>query len=100
MEEIRLLLLTIAIELPVAMVFLPSKLRMRAIPVVICMNMVTHPLAWQAVSFGVSWWLVEGAVAIAEALIFAGLFPSIRVRAAVTALGANIVTAAIGFFFF
>lgn len=100
MEEISLLLLTIAIELPVAMVFLPAKLRSRAVPVVICMNMVTHPLAWQAVSHGALWWIVEAVVTITEMLIFSWLFSSIRYRAALAAFGANIATATIGLLFF
>ena len=100
MEEIRLLLLTIAIEIPVAMVFLPAKLRLRAIPVLVCANMITHPLAWQAVSLGVSWWIVEGGVTIVEVSIFVMFFSSVRVRAMLATLCANLVTAAIGWFFF
>ncbi len=96
MEEIRFLLYTIAIELPIAIVFLPKVDRKKGCFVVLLVNMITHPIAWQLVSARVSWEVVEVGVALFEAGIFALFFPTVRIRAAMGAVTANVVTAFIG----
>ncbi len=100
MEEIAFLLLTIAIELPIAMVFLQKADWKRGCLVLLFMNMISHPIAWQLVSARVPWLTVEIGVTVFEGVIFALFFPRTRLRAALGAISANVVSALVGKIFF
>lgn len=96
MEEIKYLLLTIVVEAPVALIFLRKQKWTQVLFVVLCVNMVSHPLGWQSIAHGASWRLTEFCIAGFEGVIFYFLFPAIRYRATITAVGMNVVSALIG----
>ncbi len=96
MEEIVFLALTIAIELPVAIALLRRHIPWKRVAiVVVCVNMITHPIGWYVISAGGSWGAVEIGVTIFEALVFAGMFSS-RLRAVIAACVMNGISAALG----
>ena len=90
--------LTCAVELPIVARIAPTNLRRRAAWDSLAANLLTHPLAWYAVrELGASWWLVEGCVVVAEALVYVGCTRLPAGRAWLLALFANAVTAALSF---
>lgn len=101
MEEIKFLIFTIIVELPVAWLFLRREDWRRVVLVVVGVNMISHPIAWQLIlSFHFSWLLVEFSVATFEVLVFAAIFKDRRLLAALAAVSMNIFSAAIGYIFF
>ncbi|MBP7005626.1 hypothetical protein KBB27_00685 [Patescibacteria group bacterium] len=96
MEEIIFLLATIVIESATAL-FMMRKIPIRRILfVVLCVNLITHPIAWFFRSSGVSWLSVEIVVTSVEMLFLSVLFSEIRFRAALTACAMNGVSAFTG----
>lgn len=100
MEEIIFLVLTIAIELPMAFIVMPKAFWKRVGWAVWCINMMTHPIAWFLFSTGVSWLSIEAGVLIVEIIAFIALFPASRKRAAAAAGLMNVLSAGIGTIFF
>ena len=98
MEEIKYLLLTILIETPVALLLLRKQPWQRVLFAAVCVNCVSHPIAWQFVLHGASWWSVEIGVALFEGVVFAFLFTSVRVRAGLVGVFMNVVSATVGHF--
>ena len=96
MEEVKYLIFTILIELPVAAVVTGGKEWRWVLFATVCVNFITHPIAWYAVSSGASWTAVEGAVIVAEAVMLAWFFPKTRARAALAACAMNVVSALVG----
>ncbi len=96
MEEIAFLLSTILIELPIAAWLLRRADWKHVLVIVVCVNMITHPIAWQLLMHGANWYVLEAGVAATEMLIFARAFPAVRRRAVLAALTINITSAAIG----
>ena len=91
-------LLTLAVELPLLALLAPVERRRRTVLDGAAANLLTHPLAWYAVrELGASWWLVEGCVVVAEALVYVGCTRLPAGRAWLLALFANAVTAALSF---
>lgn len=96
MEEIIFLLATIVIESATAL-FMMRKIPIRRILfVVVCVNLITHPIAWFFRSSGVSWLSVEMGVTSVEMLLLGALFSETRFRAAFTGLVMNAVSALVG----
>lgn len=101
MEELKFLTLTILFELPVALALLWREPRWRLVLVVVSMNLISHPLAWQLLfTYHLNWFAVEFGVALFEGAILAFTLPQKRGQAFFTGLTMNIVTAAIGYIFF
>lgn len=100
MEEIIFLALTVAVELPMALIVMPKSSWKRVGWVVLCINMVTHPIAWSLSSAGVPWLRVEAGVIVVEIIAFTVLFPASRKRAATAAGLMNALSAGIGAIFF
>lgn len=101
MEEIKFLILTILVELPVALLLLKKEDWRRVVLVVIGVNMVSHPIAWQLIEvYWFDWLLVEIGVAVFEGLTLAVVFSGRKSTAFFTGLLMNIVTALIGYFIF
>lgn len=90
------LVATIAIELLVALIVFRGVDRRHLALTVVSVNLITHPLAWLAVSSGISWLTVEGAVMTVEVGVFALLFPRHRHQAILCAVLMNIASAAVG----
>ncbi len=98
MEEITFLILTISIELPVALVFLRKENWQQVVLVVFGVNMISHPIVWQLIfSQHLNWFLAEAGVIVFESLIFGLLFLNRRRLAVATAIFMNLLTAAIGY---
>jgi hypothetical protein len=98
MEEIAYLILTIVIELPVALVLLRKEDWRRVVLAVVGVNMISHPLVWQAIfSWHANWYMAEAIVAIFEGLALAIVFRSRWKLAFVCGVFMNVVTAAIGY---
>lgn len=96
MEEIIFLLATIIIESAAAL-FMMRKISIRRILfVVVCVNLITHPIAWFFRSSGVSWLSVEIAVTSVEMLLLSALFSERRFRAASTGFVMNAISALVG----
>ena len=101
MQELAFLLLTIAIELPVALLCLRGEPIWRLVLVVVSMNLISHPIAWQLLfRYNFNWFAVEVSVAVFEGLVLAALIPKMRERAFFTGFAMNVITAAIGYLFF
>ena len=97
MEEIKFLLLTIATEAPVALLLLwRREPLLKVLLASVCVNMITHPLAWFAAVHGANWYVVEFLVALTEATIFSWLFPKSISRAMFAAVAMNVISAVIG----
>jgi len=96
-QELVFLLLTIAIEAPIALLLLYQKESWKRVLLAsIFVNMISHPIAWFLVMHGSSWLFVEVLVALLEATLFALVFPRSRQRAAIAAVIMNLVSAAVG----
>ncbi len=101
MEEIKFLILTILIELPVALIFLRKEDWRRGALVVLGVNMISHPIVWFLIEVHlVNWFFVEGCVALFEGMILALIFKDRRMLALFTGIFMNIVSAAVGYIFF
>ncbi|OGL95698.1 hypothetical protein A2348_03655 [Candidatus Uhrbacteria bacterium RIFOXYB12_FULL_58_10] len=101
MEEVRFLILTIAIELPIALILLRKDDWRRVALVVFGSNMVSHPIVWQMIFFQhINWFLAETGVIAFESLVYGLIFKGRRNLAIFTGISVNIVTAAIGYIFF
>lgn len=101
MEEVVFLLLTIAIELPIALWLLRRADWRRVILVVVGVNMISHPIIWQLIYFhGLNWFAAEVGVAIFEGLVLALMMPKIRARAFLTGVFMNLGSASVGLIFF
>lgn len=99
-KEVAFLALTIATELPVAMVVLGKRNWQYILLAVICVNFITHPIAWHFVTRGSSWFAVEAMVTATEAMLFFAIFPLTRRRAVAVGITMNIASALIGVVFF
>ncbi len=99
-KEIVFLVLTIAAELPVAMVVLGKGDWRRIAIAVVLVNMVTHPIAWQLYANGMPIVPIEIGVTVIESIVLATLFSAHRSRALATGIAMNIVSAMIGVIFF
>jgi hypothetical protein len=93
MTWLEAFLLTVVIELPLVTGLAPR----RRVPLdVFAINLCTHPLAWLAVvHLGVSWWLVESAVLLAELALYRAVTRLTWPRAALVTSVANGVTAGV-----
>lgn len=101
MEEIKLLILTILVELPVALVLLQTENWRRVLLVVIAINMISHPIIWEILfSFHINWFVAETMVIIFESIVLLKMFPNKKWCALYTGTTINVVTAAIGYLFF
>ncbi|MFA5945326.1 MAG: hypothetical protein WC802_00235 [Patescibacteria group bacterium] len=101
MEEIKFLILTIIVELPVALLFLRKEDWRRVAFVVLGVNMISHPIVWQLIFYHqVNWFMAEFGVAVFEGLVFAVIFRDRRVLAALAAVSMNVFSAAIGYICF
>lgn len=101
MEEVKFLILTILIELPVALVLLRGADWRRVVLLVMSVNLISHPIAWQLIiNFGFSWLAVETGVAVFEGGVLALMLAKNRDRGFLTGIVMNVVTAAIGFMLF
>jgi hypothetical protein len=91
-------LLTVLVEVPIAVVLAPPGRRRRIAGDAVLVNLCTHPFAWLAIrTLGWSWTLVEIGVAATE-LLFYRHVPRLRwSRAALIAVVANGITAALSF---
>jgi len=100
MEEAKFLVLTIICELPVAILFLRKEDWRQVVLLTVGVNMVSHPIVWQAIySFHVHWWFAEVCVASFEGAVFATVFQKRRWFAGYTGVMMNIFTAGISRFF-
>ena len=93
-------MLTIGIELPVALYLLKAEHWRRVVLAIASVNLITHPIAWLAVTHGLPWLLTEVAVVLFEVFILAIIFRKQADRAVFTGICMNVVTAAIGYAFF
>ncbi len=102
-EEIRFLLLTIVIELPIILLIARKALQLswwRIAYLVVCINLVTHPLAWYLILERIGWLPTEIIVTLFEALVFMMFFPKKRTRVFAALVLANMTSALIGLFLF
>ncbi len=98
MEEITYLILTVAVELPVALVLLRQEDWRRVTLVVVGVNMVSHPIVWQMIFvLHANWFLSEACVAAFEGIVLGLMFRDRRALAFATGVVMNVVTAAIGY---
>jgi hypothetical protein len=101
MTWLEAFLLTVVIELPLVTGLAPRRARRRVPLDVFAINLCTHPLAWLAVvHLGVSWWLVESAVLLAELALYRAVTGLTWPRAALVASVANGVTAGVAWFLY
>ncbi len=99
-KEVAFLALTIAAELPVAMVVFGKDTWKRVAIAVVLLNIVTHPIAWHFALNGTPIIPIEIIVTLAESSILATLFSEYRSRAFAAGISMNIVSALIGIMFF
>lgn len=101
MEEVTFLILTILVELPVALVLLQKEDWRQVCLAIVGVNMISHPIIWQLLyTYGLNWFAAEGGVAIFEGLLLGMLFQKKYQLAIFTGVFMNIVTASIGYFMF
>jgi hypothetical protein len=99
MEEIKYLVLTLLIELPVAWYLLHHEPWQKVLLATIGVNLISHHIGWWFLYFGTSWWSVEIGVTIFEVAIFLLLFRNAKYRAILTAITINIASALFGVLF-
>lgn len=99
-KEVVFLVLTIAAEFPVAMFVLGKRDWQRILGAAICVNFITHPIAWQLVAEGVSILTLEAVITLTEAVILAAVFRARPRRAFLAGCAMNIVSATIGVLLF
>lgn len=99
-KEVVFLVLTVAIEFPVAMFILGKHDWRRILPAVICVNFVTHPIAWKLAATGVPVLSLEVAITLIESTLLAIVFRTQPRRAFLAGCAMNIVSAAIGMLLF
>lgn len=98
MDELKYLLLTIAVELPIAMACLRKEDVKHIVLTVVGVNMISHPIIWSLLfEYRINWFAGEIGVTAFEAIVFTILFPNHRILAICTAILMNIVTASIGY---
>ena len=98
MEEFVYLIFTIAVELPIALLFLNFEDWRRVCLAVIGVNMVSHPIIWWLLfTQNINWFVAEGGVAVFESLVLMVVFPKRRLLAVSVGILMNIVTALIGY---
>ncbi len=101
MEEIKLLFLTIIIELPIALIFLRKFEWKRVVLVIVGLNFISHPIVWQALfSHNINWFFAEICVILFETILLGFLFKKNWLLAVCTGVIINITTAFIGYYFF
>lgn len=94
LDYLPALLLTVAVEAPLAAALAPRGRRAHLLATALCLNLVTHPLATLAVcELTGGFLLVELAVVAAEAVGYRAVGRLTPLRAAALALVANAVTA-------
>ncbi len=90
--------LTVAIELPIALALAPRAFRRHIALDALLANLLTHPAAWFLVGEGLlDWGVTEGAIAFIEGLVYAAVTRLSWSRATGIALAANAVSAASSF---
>lgn len=99
MEEIKFLLLTLLLELPLAWWLLRREPWQKTILAAIGVNLISHHIGWWFLYFGTSWWGVEIGVTVFEALIFYFIFRNAKNRAVITVIAINIFSALCGVLF-
>ena len=100
MEELKFLTLTILVESMISSLYLRGETTFKRILfATVCVNLISHPIAWYFFSGGASWLSVEICVTIFEMIAFAILFPKFRWKAVAAACAMNIVSALIGLMF-
>jgi len=101
MEEIKFLIYTLLVELPVALLLLRKENWRQVVLAVLGVNMISHPIVWQLIFFHhLNWFVAEFGVALFEGLVFAAIFKNQRVFAGFVAVLMNVFSAAIGYIFF
>ncbi len=101
MEELKFLILTILVELPVALILLRKEDWQRVCFAVVGVNMISHPIIWFFLfHYNINWFAAEASVALFEGAVFATLFPKRRWLALFAAIFMNVATAAIGYWVF
>ncbi len=100
-KEVAFLALTIATELPVAMFVFGKRDWRRVILAVVCVNLITHPVAWHLAGSGVSIFTLEIGVAMIEATLLTLTLhplhlPLGRGRVFGAGVAMNVVSAVIG----
>ncbi|MCA8963516.1 MAG: hypothetical protein H6838_09685 [Planctomycetes bacterium] len=89
-------LLTLAIEVPLVAAFAPRDQRRHTAGIAAAVQLLTHPLAWLAVTTGaLDWWTIEVLVVLVEGAAYA-LAVGRPLRAFGVSLLANTVSAAAG----
>ncbi len=89
---------TIAVEVLVLAALTRHPERKRVLTACVFVNCLTHPLAWILSSGGFPLFaIVELAVVVAEAWLYAAVVPARWTRALRWSLAANVVTAALSF---
>ena len=97
MEELKFLALTILVESSISSLYLRGETTFKKILfATLCVNLISHPIAWYFFSGGVPWLTVEICVTLFEMIAFAILFPKFRWKAVIAACAMNIVSALIG----
>ncbi|MBI5850269.1 MAG: hypothetical protein HZB39_04410 [Planctomycetes bacterium] len=97
-EWLRLFVLTVTVEVPLAIALAPQAFKRRIALDALLANLMTHPAAWFVIGHGMlGWWPTECAVTIAEAFVFRAVTGLTWPRATVLAVAANGVTAALSF---
>lgn len=99
-KEVAFLVLTIATELPVAMFVLGKRDWRRIIGAVVCVNLITHPIAWRFAAAGAPVFSLEVAITLIESILLAIVFKTQPKRAFLAGCAMNIVSAAIGMLLF
>lgn len=99
-KEVVFLALTIATELPVAMFVLGKRHWWRTIAMVMCLNFITHPIAWQLAAEGVPILPLEIVITLVESALLAIVLSTQTRRALLAGCAMNLVSAAIGVLLF
>ncbi len=89
-------LLTLALEVPLVAAFAPRGQRRLTACIAAAAQLLTHPLAWLAVTTGsLGWWTIEVLVVIVEGVVYA-IATGLPLRAFGVSLLANAVSAVAG----
>ena len=99
-KEVAFLVLTIATEFPVAMFVLGKRDWRRTLLAVMCVNFITHPIAWQLAAEGVPIFPLEVVITLVESALLAIVLRTQPRRAFLAGSAMNIVSAVIGILLF
>lgn len=89
---------TFALEAVVMILLCPRGLKLRRIPDVLFVNLITHPIGTVLVAdFGWPWPLVETGVLVTEATLYRFVSGFTKSRAVLVAVAANAATALLSF---